>query len=610
MPTTVKSSKKISLNIYLLKENVAATPSVAWSKDDYLNKPLDARGVPRKVSVDTYLLGSAGEYGVMYIRRPQSQSAPEWIEFVAGGMEDATKLDKLKNKSVSALLVTNAKNRQFALAFGHGRHLLDQACVEQRFGIRVALNSISPEKIASLDKQTFEAMPRISRTQAIRTTSVSDYGINAEQDLLKALVGQTKKEYSDKLGDVIAGMDSLKTTVGIEICELQALLEMALERAASDDYLKKGKDGTASAFAWVDNLQAVSDKSLLNQLDNELWTLFVKDDFSSMWLAIPEILDWADITGFAYSRKQLAEADTLFTKLDIQDLKSSLRAGAVVGTLKHTPIFMVTASGAPPQSFASYKCLYAEVTYSKVMYVLNAGSWYRVEENFQKSVQDFFANLPRIVMAHPFMEYDHKGEGPYNEAVAAVAPNDVAMLDRDLIAFGGKHSKIETCDLFIPSTATDPKSKFFHVKRGRSSANLSHLFAQGLVSSSLLVREPVFVGKVNKQLTGKGFDPLPVKVDGKDHEVVFAIIDGPHTKPIDIPFFSKVNLQQCCGNIRAYGFDVKLLHIPESAAYLAAERVKATAKAKAKATTKAKSKKKTGVKTPSKKPTGKKSVGP
>lgn len=610
MSKTEKSSKKISLNIYLLKENAAAKPPAAWSKDEYLSKPLDSRGVPRKISVNVYPLGPKGEYGVLYIRRPQSQTAPDWIEFVAGGMDDAAKLDKLKNKSVSALLVTVAKDRQFALAFGHGRHLLDQACVEQRFGIKVALNSISPEKIASLDKQTFEAMPRISRTQAIRTTSVSDYGINAEQDLLKALVGLTKKEYADKLGDVIAGMDSLKTTVGIEISELQKLLEVALARAASKDYLNKSKDGTASAFAWVDNLQAVSDKSVLDQLDSELWKLFEKDDFSAMWLAIPEILDWMDVTGFAYSRKQLAETDSLFTKLEIQDLKSSLRTGAVVGTLKHTSIFMVTASGTPPQSFASYKCLYAEVTHSTVTYILNAGSWYRVEENFQKSVQDFFINLPRLALASPFMEYDHKGEGPYNEAVAAVAPNNIAMLDRDLIAFGGKHSKIETCDLFSPATATDPKGKFFHVKRGRSSANLSHLFAQGLVSSSLLVREPVFVVEVNKQLTGKGFGSLPAKVDGKDHEVVFAIIDGSSTKPIDIPFFSKVNLQQCCGNIRAYGFDVKLLHIPESAVYLAAERVKAATKATAKATAKGKKKGSPGAKTSPKRPVGKKSGEP
>lgn len=599
-------SKKIALNVYLLKPKTSASGGVEYlKKDEFLSKSIDSNGKAHQVKADVYRLGDEGKSGSLYVRKPYTESVPEWINFVSGGLDlvGHETLKKLKNKSVSALLIATAKQRQFAIAFGHGRHMLDPKCIEHRFGIKVVLNSISPEKIASLDKQTFEALPRLTRTQAVRAAPVSDYAIDAEQDLLRALVGFTKSDYSSQLGDVLAGMDSLKTTVGIELAKLSDFLEVALERSNSKDYLKKGPDGQMSAFAWVDNLEAVTEKTLVGQLDGELWKLFDKGEFSAMWLAVPEIFDWEKVTGFAYTQQQLGEPETLSSKMDIDDFKDSLRADATLETLKNRVITMVMSTGEPPQTYPAYKCIYSEVTYKKATYILNAGSWYHVEAVFEKSVQKFYKELPRLAMGAPFLEYDHDGEGPYNEAVSAAQPKDYAMLDRDLIQFGGKHSKIETCDLFFQKTSGAVKSQFIHVKRGRSSASLSHLFAQGLVSSTLLVREPAYAEKVNEQLTKKGFQKLPSTIEGKHYEVIYAIIDGPSTATLDIPFFSKVNLHSCCGNLKAYGFDVRLLHIPESASYLAAQKRIKTIKVTARKAVKVKAGKVLSAKPVPKRPT-------
>lgn len=142
------------------------------------------------------------------------------------------------------------------------------------------------------------------------------------------------------------------------------------------------------------------------------------------------------------------------------------------------------------------------------------------------------------------------------------------MLDRKMIKFGGKHDKIEVCDLFFPKPRGDG-GELVHVKRGRSSANLSHLFAQGLVASSLLVREPDFVKSVNVQLKKQEFAALDTNFTAKGHTVVYAIIDGPAEKPLQLPFFSLVTLQNCGKSLAAYGFKVVIFHIPESAKYLA-----------------------------------------
>lgn len=78
-----------------------------------------------------------------------------------------------------------------------------------------------------------------------------------------------------------------------------------------------------------------------------------------------------------------------------------------------------------------------------------------------------------------------------------------------------------------------------------------------------------FVTEVNLQLAKQRIPHLPAIPAPSDYEVVFAIIDGPAGCTLGIPFFSKVNLQNSARLIRAFGFDVRLLHIPESAKHIA-----------------------------------------
>ncbi|WP_425589946.1 DUF6119 family protein [Pseudomonas rossensis] len=134
--------------------------------------------------------------------------------------------------------------------------------MKNRWLLQTFLNSVAPGKIASIDRQTFDASPRISRTQTVKPASVSDYMINAEQDLLRGLVGFTKAEYSETLGTLIAGIDSFKTSVSVELSGLKDFLKLALERAASKDYLAPDAAGHQSECSWVENLLLLKIRSL------------------------------------------------------------------------------------------------------------------------------------------------------------------------------------------------------------------------------------------------------------------------------------------------------------------------------------------------------------
>ena len=102
--------------------------------------------------------------------------------------------------------------------------------------------------------------------------------------------------------------------------------------------------------------------------------------------------------------------------------------------------------------------------------MLNNGKWYRIAADFCDQVLEDFDNIPESDIALP--DYNHAGEGEYNEALPAVVPGSHCM-DRKLIRHGGGHSSIEFCDL-----ATNDK-QLIHVKRYGGSAQFSHLFNQG-----------------------------------------------------------------------------------------------------------------------------------
>lgn len=554
------NGKKIPLNVYLLKEN----NGILWDDKDVIASPIGSGGKPQKIQTEKHLLGPEGIYGTLFIRKPILETTPDWLEFIAQGLNESVKTKSWTNKSVSALLIVTHNSRQFAVAFGHGRHMIEPRLIEDRFGIRVVLNSVSPDRIASIDRQTFDASPRISRTQTIKASSVSDYMINAEQDLLRGLVGFTKPEYSDVLGPLIAGIDSFKASVPAELAGLNKFFTAVLDRSASKDYLTRSVDGHNSEFSWVENLLPVKDKDVIEELEALLWAALRSSEKHNMWLAIPDIVDWSNVAGFSYRAEALST--DIQEILYLEKFLDTFRGDATLDTVKRRDIFMIHTDGRVPARFSAFKCIYAEIKHNAKLFILHAGSWFGVEESFQASVERYYSDLDKKSFAAPFVEYDHSGEGEYNEYVCAQASSTHAMLDRQLIRFGGSYDKIEVCDIYKKQDSGE-RGEFIHVKRGRGSSNLSHLFAQGLVASTLLVRETEFVKDVNEQLAKQGFPALSERFEAKGNDIVYAIIDGENSSSLDIPFFSKVTLQNCGKTITSYGYGIKLLHIPESAAY-------------------------------------------
>jgi uncharacterized protein (TIGR04141 family) len=175
-------------------------------------------------------------------------------------------------------------------------------CWEERFGLRVAVNCIDPAKLRSLDKRTFDALSTHSRIQGSREGSAPDFGLDVEQDLVRAVTGTPNDElYGSRLG----GMDSLHCVVRTTVADLKPLLRRYAEKSEDDAYKK--------TFPWIDHIAEVTDKKLVEQLD-ELLIQAINGQRERCWLCVPEIIDWGRTAGFCYafSRKAAEFQDLNF----------------------------------------------------------------------------------------------------------------------------------------------------------------------------------------------------------------------------------------------------------------------------------------------------------
>lgn len=235
----------------------------------------------------TFTITSGGNtVGELFVKSPRAH-VPKWAEFFKGHV-DVSELGRVA--STAGVLMIKTRNRLFALTFGQGRFLLVPDSWQERFGLKVAVNCIDPDKLRSLDKRTFDALSTHSRIQASSEGSAPDFGLDVEQDLVRAVTGTPNDE---TYGARLSGMDSLHCAVRTTVDGLKSLLCGYAEKSEDDTYKRH--------FPWIDHIAEITDKPLAEQLDAELITI-INGQRERCWLCVPEIIDWGRTSGFRYCR--------------------------------------------------------------------------------------------------------------------------------------------------------------------------------------------------------------------------------------------------------------------------------------------------------------------
>lgn len=473
---------------------------------------------------------------------------PKWTSLFAGSM-DIKQIGKVSG--LSAAFVLKVEGRYFILTFGQGgRFLIEDDVCEERFGLIAALNSVDRESFRCIDKQSLDAIQSHTRIQSGEETTADQFGLDVEQDMLKAIVGTPK---DSSLGNRMTGTDSLSVSVRMDLSDLPSLLKMYKE--------KYEQDLSETDYDWVNNISAVkSSSALITALEGCLIEKFTNEDYTNLWLAIPEIIDWNLVCGFIYAGgKGVRHPD-----IDLQGFLSTLKGQAIsIDLLKQRHVHCADADHKYVfKHWSIYKCLYAEIEHEGKKFILNDGKWFNVSMSFVERTNAEFKKVDISSLKLPV--YQGGGEGKYNEGVSENNSDKFALLDdKNKISHGGGHGQVEACDLFSLD------KELVHVKIYGKSSVFSHLFSQGFVSGQLLQLDAAFREKLKAKLKPPFSNLIDIEARPKDKEftVVFAVISESTEESLYLPFFSRVNLNNTCKVLKGFGFNVQLLKIPVDPLY-------------------------------------------
>ena len=508
------------LSIYLIKEEYASPRDIFRDHNQVKKEAID-------------------NIGTLYYKDSYNFK-PSWMKKFFGELIEAN----IFNSTSRALLLIQAKNRYFAITFGYGHMLLSPGTWEERFGLKTALNIIDHENLRSIDKKNMSVTPKLSKEQVVKDGTFADFGVDIEQDLIQGITGKSKDK---EFGKTITGKDALNISVKINASNIKQFLERCLKKYDEDGYKKH--------FGWIDNISEIKDPEKILELDENLVNKIKKENFEKIWMAIPEIIDWQNVSEFKFKRNSLGNDIDIrsylktLSKEEKEDL--SLRA-----LKKHEIRCIDAASDKESHCWKVYNCLYCESENEAGICILNNGKWYRVDNDFVKTVSETFSSLLKSQSTAIDLPECFRGEheNNYNERVAN-KNQKICNMDGKNIHHGGSNQKIEFCDLLTK------QKQLIHVKHYGSSAVFSHLFSQGLVSGELFLTDKEFRKKLNDILPeSHKIKNINEKPDPREYKIIFAVISKSDSD-LDIPFFSKVNIRNTKRRLEGFGYSVSLLKI-------------------------------------------------
>jgi uncharacterized protein (TIGR04141 family) len=522
-----RAQKKWKLSVSLLKGDIP----------EYNDALSESAGSPNVFTVrdGTDILGE------LYIKG-NFETTPSWIQLFSGGVSES--LDRIRSKTVSAVLFLKVEARIFAVTFGYGRSMIRPELIEEKFGLKVVLNSIDRDKIRIIDRKNLDTMLTHTRTQTSRISPIEEFNLDVQQILLKAVTGEPRnREFASN----ISGADSLSITYPASLENIKEKCKECLDSYNSDQYRRD--------FPWVDNILEIKSKSKREELDTKMVQQVIDEEYDKLYLAVPDIVDWSAVEGFKFSVggadcfNDILLGDFLGTVSDHTDIN--------VEYLKRKHIYKVNSgAGAVEKVWSVYNCINCEIPSDDKIFLLTEGKWYEIESSYVEVINSKVRSI-ELFPALPATHFKEK-ENNYCSRMCSDSEN-YALMDRKNIMYGGGRSRIEFCDIYTAD------KELIHIKKYSGSSVLSHLFLQGVNSARLFLIDSAFREAVNEKLPeNHKFDlnqpPIP-----SEYKIIFAIIsDHAEGVPENLPFFSKLSLVRAVEDIRdIMRFKVSVTGIPK-----------------------------------------------
>jgi uncharacterized protein (TIGR04141 family) len=507
------------LSIYLLKPTIGQWQQALRAKASYTTVALPPNTLP----------------GATLIVRSTPPHAPRWLRYLPPQTQAGA--SQILSASAGAVLFVPHGTRLFATCFGTGWHLLSPDSFVRNFGLKTALSIAKNGTLKSVDVSTYENMAKHRRVSTSRGATIDAFDVEGSLDLLRGVVG----ECGLPVGKHIGGKDSCVVWTRVKVDDLNKLCRTLLR------VYESGR--VARRYPLLDNISEVRDPVEIQRLDNELDAVLSSNPNHDISIAPPEVVDWQSTSAFVIEHPN---APNPALQYDFTQVRQLFPSSPTTTDLKAIGFKSQTPAGDDGMgSWKLYDCLVTEIddpSDPTKKCILMAGDWYLVSASLVGQVNQDIRAIPVHATSLPNAAAN-ENEGAYNKRLAASNPARYTCLDAKLISYGGGRSRIEVCDVLSSN------SVLYHIKDYSGSATLSHLFAQGTVSSRLLLEQDFRTELLRKYPSLPRNVVQASAVTPANLEIVYGIIcESSRSLPGGLPFFAKVRLIEARKELQRMGF--------------------------------------------------------
>lgn len=504
---------------------------------------------------------------------------PLWFNFFRNSLNENGTQTLLtyenQRSSVSSLVLVREpiSQRLFALTFGYGKSLIDENCIELNFGRNVVLNLIDKSKLLMIQSIFFTGKPWNKATQAGTASNLHEFEIDCESEVLNRVAGEIGKNTEDEswaqshelFSSRMVGANSLQLSTKIRVSDLFPLLRKLIELYNDERYLEK--------VPYIDSIRPVKGKEKIDQLNEQLIDDLKNHRLESLMLSYPVAISHETHGAFSISQSRYRNDNRNDNRLRALKIESLITEWETTNFLqdlstRHLRSIKISAEGdLPDNNFSAplIKCLSGSVTLpDETSWYLLEGKWYALNTDFLERVSAFLTERIELDWDLPaFNSENFANENDYNNIIGNQFEGNVFdrkcwhMSDPAHI-YNGIKGQIEPCDILFRN---ENEFLFFHVKRYRSSVDLSHLFTQGTVSTLLLINEINFRQFIFEYLDAQDRPDFFNAIEGRRFRVVFVIIFD-RNRPQDanilsaLPALSAINLYRTIKELQEKGISV------------------------------------------------------
>lgn len=517
----------------------------------YMLRPdLDSRSWGLRESIAEYEevpTRQAGDLDLRLLTHQSDPQPPRWLRDLQSIVEgDALPMSALLNSHGAALLLIRYRGYRFILAYGTGRFAIERSYTEPRFGLRVVANSVSSNRLISADTRGLVGRGRSQRTVMPSAGPLYELGIETDEELVRLLEGKPTADFAN----AVAGGESLRLKIRrFSLARLQEKLDQIIEMYESSKYKE--------SYEFLDYFTPVrrEDKVLRAALGGAVVDL-VRQRSDDLAFVPPDILEPLEVNYYVlrcggYSSDELDELST-------EAVYDALEQWPIEDPLRSVKVDAYDSSGdRVVESNNLQHYIVADIPYDDRRYVLAAGEWIEIDQNYVIAVQRRIDRLPDMTRKLKLATWNLNAQGDeeaYNQHLGR--KRGWKVLDRKNFPIERPNQKVEICDLLTPD------KQLLCVKRMTKSSTLSHLFAQGLVSADLLVNNAEgYQDRVIEYLTE--LRPRATFGSREEWTVVYAIATSNTARlSKSLYFFSKVGLDRTAKQLGSLGVKVALARVP------------------------------------------------